>query len=104
MGSAMAKSKAAIGGEPIAIFLVKFTAKGRTASPGEIRKDQERVTKAVKAAGGTCELYNTPAGVYDFVSVVKGIPAVVDTAMVADTIDKGGLATATLMSGFKIFK
>ena len=103
----MAKGKTSNGngkGDPVAIFLVKFTAKTQKISPFAIKKDQDRVTKAVANVGGTCELYKTPGGVYDFVSVVKGVPAVTDTAQIAEAIEAGGLATATLMSGFKIFK
>jgi uncharacterized protein with GYD domain len=90
--------------EPIAIYLINFTDKGRKLSPMAIAEDQKRVTLAVKSAGGTCELFNTMGSPYDNVSVVRGISEVHAVINLATTIQATGIVTATLISGFNMFK
>ena len=90
--------------EPVAIYLVKFTTKAQGLTPFAIAEDQKRVTQAVKAAGGSCELFNTAGGTYDFVSIVRGISDVHVVVNLASIIQATGVVTATLMPGFHIFK
>lgn len=79
-------------------FLLKKTKEADQKTPAELEKSQNRITDAVKAEGGRCELYIT-IGPYDFLSKVVGVDEAAAHRL-KEQLDKGGNVKATLLKAF----
>jgi uncharacterized protein with GYD domain len=68
---------------PVAILLVTLTAKAYEISPQRREKHRNDITKRCEDAGGKCQLFQATGGIYEYVSIVKGIS---DTAKLLDLV------------------
>lgn len=79
-------------------YLVKYTEKGIGQSAERSRTERDAITRRVKEARGSCRLWATPGGAYDYVSVITGISP--EAALqIALLIEQNGEVRVTLLSG-----
>jgi len=87
----------------IHFFLLKLTDHGVRAPVTARAKNRAGIHTLVKASGGECELFSSQGGVYDAISVVRGV-STADAIKITTEIDRGGFVKATLLPAVKILK
>ena len=90
--------------EPAAVYLLSLTPKGRAASPEDKSRSQRRITDAVRAAGGSCRLFQLQGESFDFVSIITGISDDKVLQDISVIIESAGNVTARLMRGVHLMK
>jgi len=105
MADSKSSSESAGGGgqpgrEPDAyFFLIKRTNEFAKKTKAELEQSQNKITEAVKAEGGRCEIFET-YGAYDFHSKVTGISRA-DAPKIKKAIEASGNVTATMLEAHK---
>jgi uncharacterized protein with GYD domain len=89
-------------GHVVYMYLITRTAKGRAQKDSVLQIEQQLVTTLVSQLGGTCELYSVQ-GAYDYVSVVKAVPAV-GAIQILQVIETGGNRKAIMLPAFRMLK
>jgi len=79
-------------------FLISETSRAAGLSAAQHTRARAAITSWVEKARGTCRLYQTSGGAYDFISMVTNIsPA--SAVRLAHAINQNGNVRATLVTG-----
>ena len=85
------------------MYLITRTAKGREEKPSVLLDEMREVTKLVRVElGGTCDLFSVQ-GSFDYVSVVKAVPAV-GAIQIWKLIETGGNRKAIMLPAYRVIE
>lgn len=83
---------------------MNLTAKAQEVSGAKRARHRNNITIQVRKAGGSCQFFQTPGGIYDFVSVVAGISDMAKLFDLVAFIESLGTVKVQLLPGLHVLK